>query len=146
MCLYNPKQISLKKDLIAYKVITITNDNKLLSPYFNDFTWELNQMYSINTQTPDILQKHDLKLIKGNAFHTFKNLKDAKEFRNHNNTINYFHNKLNFGSSQDIKEYAVFKCIIPKSSNFVYEGFNGLPPLDTPSFASEKLILLEKIS
>lgn len=134
MCLYMPKKRDINEDIIAYKVLKIGKNHKKTSPIYKTFIWKINKEYAINTNEPDITLYDEYLEINGNAFHTFKFLDDAKTA-----LISYKNRHNIFDKLQDM---AIYECIIPQNTNFLYEGITGN---NFQGYASEKLIIKKKI-
>lgn len=147
MCLYNPTQIFPENHIVTYKVFRKNIfSKKLYSPFYH-FKWKTNKKYSTNVDKPTLfseineiftptLVKPILKatpMIEGGAFHSFKFLEDAIFTKNSINHKNIF-NKI-----------VIYKCIIPTSSKFIYEGLCASNKNGLPSYASESLIPIEEI-
>lgn len=126
MCLFDPKQIKLNEDITVYKVL-IQDSEKLTSPYY-PYDWELNKEYKINDK-PVIRDYALYKTISGNTFHTFKNFDDAR-----NERIEILPA---FEVYPPNLKIVIAECIIPKSSEYVYEGTFG----NAQAYASSSLII-----
>lgn len=140
MCLKFPNKINLEKDLTVYKIFAVKSDsNVLCSPFYRNYVWKKNKVYSTNTNEPIITSvcysledAVNYTIIEGNAFHSYMKLQDALNVKNLLNK-NYTLTKDAF--------LIVCKCIIPKDSNFVYRGISSY----VVSYASEKLKIIETV-
>lgn len=129
MCLCYANKINPEKDIICYKIFVKKKSTDNLHSVYYDYIWETNVLQSTHTDEPDFYQnKFDKSCvcIDGHAFHTFKFLEDAKQFKQQFN--NY-------------KNFVIYECVIPKTSKFVYLGVFGT----LPSYASEKLLVKKMI-
>ena len=104
-----------KKDIIVYKVFKKSHDgnNDLLS-VFTNFRWKVNELMEANTYDKELFReeiKKD-KFIGNGMFHTFKNKRDAKYLIKLLGEI--------WGYRYD---YTVYKCIIPKGTEYVKGKF-----------------------
>lgn len=127
MCLHNAVRINTEKNIICYKLFW-KDGNTLYSLYRNS-PYKLNVTRSTRTKTPKLycleFEGEKIYCIHESAFHSFANYGDIKEFKDKNYK----------GSS------VIVKCIIPKNSEYIYEGtYAGVK-----SYASQKLKPIEII-
>lgn len=124
MCLNSAVRINTEKDIVCYKLFW-QYGNTLYSFYRNS-PYKLNVTRSTRTKTPKLycsnFNGEKTYCIQESAFHSFANYGDVKEFHK--------------GSSS-----VIVKCIIPKNSEYIYEGtYAGVK-----SYASQKLKPIEII-
>lgn len=130
MCLYKYRKTIFKRNITCYKVLLINKINdeiQYVSPYQNE-PYMIEQIKSIDKNEPEFYTQHidnrEYNLIRGDGLYSYKNLKDAIAECNQ-------------------KLYSVVvKCIIPKSSKFVYKGHIFYSPY-TPAFVSQQLKPIE---
>lgn len=107
MCLIKAKPVKTEKDITCYKVCYRTYGGTYVSP-FMWYNYIPGQLYQVNTNNPQLgIVDKDGLYIEGNAFHTFKTLQGARQYLK-NKYTDY--------------EYVIMKCIIPKESEYIYEG------------------------
>lgn len=128
MCLTCSKKINIVDDLTVYKVFYINDNNEICSPIYSNCKWNVNETKSTNVDEPDITPYDFGNEIEGNAIHSFKSINDA---------TSYFKNLERYFDSM----FAVYECVIPKTSKFLYEGKFGTQV----SYASEKLTPIKQI-
>lgn len=130
MCLYEATKINPKEDITCYKLVETgrlrysntppTNPVQppvLRSPYYSNKTWKLGKTETLNKCIhPELVGSE----IYGGAYHSYASLLNA----------------VRVASKHSMYEVAVLKCIIPKSSKYVYKGtvYSG-----DKGFASQKL-------
>ena len=127
-----------KKDIIVYKVFKKSNDNNndLLSAFTN-FRWKVNELMDANPYDKELFREKikKYKFIGDGMFHTFKNKRDAKYLITLLEGI--------WGSEFD---YTVYKCIIPKGTEYVkgyfFDDSYVIKPVNYGSF---NLILKEEV-
>ena len=132
MCLVKCHKLNINEDIICYKYVTVKLDGYLYqSPVRKNTFWQIGKQKEIKNLTGEIseykaklLHNSYIDKINGCAYHTFENLEDAMTYAS-------------FGSP---RHYAILKCIIPKSSKYVFKGenFEG-----KQSYASQKLKPIE---
>lgn len=149
MCLYYANKINLEEDLTVYKVfleelrVFYTMKKTIISPY-TGFEWEIGKIYEIKKFEPKlkIIQTKTLKdahfitteekQVYGDAFHSYATIEGAQTL--YNTILN------DYGLGKDI---AIYECVIPKNSHFVYTGhFVNCSDIE---YASEKLKVIKKI-
>lgn len=105
MCLSEAKRIFPEKDITCYKVVYYYNDvGKMYSPFHSRKTWKLGQTSTLKQRTLPVIKAG--RTIEDGAYHTFEKKCDA---------IRY--SKCMYGG-----HIRVVKCVIPKSSKYVYRG------------------------
>lgn len=129
MCLINAKKITTQEDIVCYKILRVNPnelDSDMWSPYFKHKIWKIGRTETLKRDEPDIFYYGDYdekKISVGSgAYHSYQNI--------HNMPVEFFLRS----------EYVVCKCIIPKSSKYIYKGFvngNGI------GYASQKLKPIE---
>lgn len=151
MCLYHFRKVTLKEDLVVYKVLVehygfwhFVNGEKTIptiirSPYYPDTTWELGVEYRQFHHEPQIETVHrypaeKTRAIFGNCFHSFATEEDA--FRAIEQRIR---GTIRSGTC------AVYKAIIPADSFFVYRGTSTFDGGSLDSYASQMLKIIEKV-
>ena len=148
MCLLNFKQIKPEGEITCYKVLMkyIWKDGvSYSSPCYTFHTWEIGKTRTIPSRQlsggimpyiwlcPDENDK-DVEFIGCGAYHTFKNLEDAKKL------LSLVREKFPNKDQGPITGYALAKCTIPKDSSYVLEGVCNMAGDWRPeSYASEKL-------
>ena len=91
-----------KKDMICYKVL-VEGKDVISSPFYN-YVWKIDKEESTYLER----DSHDYNVINL-GFHSFSKKRAAGELSS------------KFGFDRDSKvKYKVFKCIIPKGSNYYY--------------------------
>ena len=136
MCLSKCKKISIGEDKTVYKVFDIyrqygTGKVFLYSPYY-PFMWGECDGKVRQTFVDAPVISPDENLYEG-AFHSFANLNLADLEARH------------LSSSHPCLVFAVVKCTIPTSSDFVYEGsYASEDAVD--SYASESLAPVEELN
>ena len=111
MCLYNPKQVTLDKDLVCYKVVHYdVETGKYISPFTHPGTYTIGRTRSLNGNKLPKIEPHGLfkiPAITGGALHTLLEPADA----------------VRLAKSLLWQNLHVIECVIPKDSKFVYEGY-----------------------
>lgn len=127
MCLTNIEKITPQEDIICYKLLRVDPtecDSDMLSPYQSK-SWKIGRMESLKRNEPTVYSSGYKKyIIRGGAYHSYKNIADIPvEFLLRS-------------------EFVVCKCIIPKSSKYVYSGYNN-ENKNSKGYASQKLKPIE---
>lgn len=109
MCLSKAKRIFPEEDIVCYKVLqkTQTYPIRYFSPYYNTKEWTLGKVEALRKRTDACTVVgcfSSEKLIYGGAYHTYSSLLAAQQFADRFSSL------------------VVVKCIIPKSSKYVYKG------------------------
>ena len=126
MCLTNIEKITPQEDIVCYKLFMINPrvcDSDMWSP-FKSKHWKIGRMETLKRNKPTVYssyyngqKKHK---IQGGAYHSYQNIADIPvEFLLR-------------------PEIVVCKCIIPKSSKYVYSGCNN-GSKNSKGYASQKL-------
>ena len=126
MCLTNIEKITPQEDIICYKLFVIDPkvcDSDMRSPFYSK-SWKIGKMETLKRNAATVYSSyyngHKNHKIQGGAYHSYQNIADIPvEF-------------LLFS------EIAVCKCIIPKSSKYVYSGYNN-ENKSSKGYASQKL-------
>ena len=113
MCLTNIEKITPQEDIICYKLFVIDPkvcDSDMRSPFYSK-SWKIGKMETLKRNAATVYSSyyngHKNHKIQGGAYHSYQNIADIPvEF-------------LLFS------EIVVCKCIIPKSSKYVYSGYNN---------------------
>lgn len=134
MCLYNSKKIeTIEEDVVCYKVFRVKREGlfrKVISSPIIDCIWNGKQgelgFYQPMTGNNG---------IEGRAFHSFKNMDGAVKY------ANYLDEWLTKDSKREWM--CVYKCVIPKSTNYLYEGDNRFSVYNEGGWASEKLNIVK---
>ena len=126
MCLSNIEKITPQEDIVCYKLFMINPrvcDSDMWSP-FKSKHWKIGRMETLKRNKPTVYssyyngqKKHK---IQGGAYHSYQNIADIPA---------------EFLSCPD---FVVCKCIIPKSSKYVYSGYNN-DNENSKGYASQKL-------
>ena len=123
MCLSNIEKITPQEDIICYKLLMINPnecDSDMWSPYQLK-SWKIGRMESLKRNEPILYSSGYKKyVILGGAYHSYQNVTDIPA---------------EFLSRSD---FVVCKCIIPKSSKYVYSGYNNENE-NSKGYASQKL-------
>lgn len=162
MCLYNAKVIKPEEDLICYKIFRRNQRNNRLTTFFNKFIVHENTPLRAFCADEDFIKEHRGHMVEtfnghpvetfddpmretystySGVFHCFAEQKDALHFLK---TIipNFYQNCLGDKSNVPV----VHKCVIPKESRVVFEGYYDImPDLPSKSYASSHLIVKEEI-
>ena len=131
MCLNKANRIFPDDNIICYKVVIVKNiyNQKVIKSPYMPKKWVLNRTENLHGRM-DLPLRHGYlgDYIIDGAYHSYKNRCDAEE-----HIKLYFHPKT--------RKYArVVKCIIPKTSHYVYEGVTDT---GRDSYASQKLKPIE---
>ena len=126
MCLTNIEKITPQEDIICYKLFKIDPtvcDSDMWSPFYSK-SWKIGKMETLKRNAATVYSSyyngHKSHKIQGGAYHSYQNIADIPvEF-------------LLFS------EIVVCKCIIPKSSKYVYSGCNN-GDQNSKGYASQKL-------
>ena len=126
MCLTNIEKITPQEDIICYKLFVIDPkvcDSDMRSPFYSK-SWKIGKMETLKRNAATVYSSyyngHKNHKIQGGAYHSYQNIADIPvEF-------------LLFS------EIVVCKCIIPKSSKYVYSGCNN-DNKSSKGYASQKL-------
>ena len=126
MCLTNIEKITPQEDIICYKLFMIDPkvcDSDMWSP-FHSKSWKIGKMETLKRNGPTVYSfyynGHKSHKIQGGAYHSYQNIADIPvEFLLR-------------------PEIVVCKCIIPKSSKYVYSGYNN-ENKNSKGYASQKL-------
>ena len=126
MCLTNIEKITPQEDIICYKLFVIDPkvcDSDMRSPFYSK-SWKIGKMETLKRNAATVYSSyyngHKNHKIQGGAYHSYQNIADIPvEF-------------LLFS------EIVVCKCIIPKSSKYVYSGYNN-ENKSSKGYASQKL-------
>ena len=110
MCLTNFEKITPQEDIICYKLFKIDPtacDSDMWSP-FHSKSWKIEKMETLKRNAPTVYSSYyngcKKQIIQGGAYHSYQNIADIPvEF------LLY-------------PDFVVCKCIIPKSSKYVYSG------------------------
>ena len=145
MYLVDCNKIEQKNDIICYKVVKNINDVTFSSPFKSATIWEIGKQKEIKNTSISNLKKYScykqkvitnshMHRIRGCAYHTFTTEEDAFDYIKKSRCVNaFFH-------------FSVLKCVIPKSSKYVYEGtFPITESINYKSYASQKLKPIEVI-
>lgn len=127
MCLTNIEKITPQEDIICYKLFRVDPnecDSDMWSPY-QPKSWKIGKMESLKRNEPTVYSPGYKKyIILGGAYHSYQNITDIPvEFLSRS-------------------EFVVCKCIIPKSSKYVYSGYNNENE-NSKGYASQKLKPIE---
>lgn len=153
MCLLNIKRIEPKGEITCYKILlkyVWKCGESYNSPCQRNHSWNFGYTYTVPSwellgeRMPHIYryvnEEGNYQFIAGGAFHTIKNLEDAKKF------LSMVREKYPMKDKGPIKGYVLAKCTIPKDSSFVFEGVTNIEGEYKPeSYASEKLCVDEII-
>lgn len=133
MCLINYKKINLnrkRKPIACYKVFEKINgciDSPLYPEGPHGTDWEVGQVRKIGVENcrSSIYLNYE---ITCDAFHSLKNLSDAKKYKK-------------WLKEDNEREFVIAKCKIPLDSNYVFEGRAVVSSMDTgvPGYASESI-------
>ena len=144
MCLVSAVEIHHEEEIKCYKFLIHDPKNSVLSsPYFSTTCWEFGKTKTAQPfnkkEKPfiDSVDEHGqiIRYVHGLAFHTYKNLEDAKK------AAKAFSDYYDVGCGA-FKDYVivVVECTIPRNSTFVYEGYaEGIGKTNHEGYASEKL-------
>ena len=142
MCLVDCNKIEKKDDIICYKVVKNLNDVTFSSPFKSATIWEIGKQKEIKNTSISNLKKYSLykqkvitnshmHKIYGCAYHTFTTEEEAFDYIMILKTIY-------------ATKFSVLKCVIPKSSKYVYKGtFQIAEDVKYKSYASQKLKPIE---
>lgn len=127
MCLTNIEKITPQEDIVCYKVLVIDpkvcNSDDMCSLYYSQ-SWKIGRVETLKRNKPTVYSSyysgHKTNVIREGAYHSYKNITDIP---------------VEFLSCPDI---VVCKCIIPKSSKYIYSGYNNYN-INSKGYASEKL-------
>ena len=127
MCLTNIEKITPQEDIVCYKVLVIDpkvcNPDDMCSLCHSQF-WKIGRMEALKrnklTVYSTYYRGHKINVIREGAYHSYKNIIDIPL------------------ESLSCSDFVVCKCIIPKSSNYVYSGYNNYDS-NSKGYASEKL-------
>lgn len=145
MCLVDCTKIKTNEDVICYKVVKNINNVIFSSPFKSATIWEIGKQKEIKNTAISNLKKYSLykqkvitnsymHKIYGCAYHTFTTEEDAFDYIKKSRCENAFF------------RFSVLKCVIPKSSKYVYEGtFSITESIKYKSYASQKLKPIELI-
>ena len=136
MCLFDPKQITTDKDIVCYKILKKINDDTYVSPYYGGKSkkWILNKTKKIKTKTINIHDEYIIKYIEENVLHSLKTIMDAMHY---SNDI--------ICAVPNYNDYFLFKCVIPKSSKNIFEGYCSGNLYNPNGYASTELKPIEII-
>ena len=127
MCLTNIEKITPQEDIICYKLFKIDPtvcDSDMWSP-FHSKSWKIEKMETLKRNKPTVYSSYycngcQKNMIQGGAYHSYQNIADIPvEFLLR-------------------PEIVVCKCIIPKSSKYIYSGYNN-ENKNSKGYASQKL-------
>lgn len=132
MCLCNSKKIETEKDVICYKVFRVRKIGlftKVISSPIIDCIWN-GKKGELGFYSP--LFSSGGTSVEGRAFHSFKSADGAVKY------ANYLDEWLTKDSKREWM--CVYKCVIPKTTNYLYEGENVFSVEEREGgWASEKL-------
>ena len=126
MCLTNIEKITPQEDIICYKLFKIDPtacDSDMWSPFYSK-SWKIGKMETLKRNAPIAYSSYyngcKKNMIHGGAYHSYQNIADIPvEF------LLY-------------PDFVVCKCIIPKSSKYVYSGCNN-DNKNSKGYVSQKL-------
>ena len=126
MCLTNIEKITPQEDIICYKLFKINPTacySDMWSP-FHSKSWKIEKMETLKRNKPTVYSSCyngcKKQIIEGGAYHSYQNIADIPvEFLLRPGIV-------------------VCKCIIPKSSKYVYSGYNN-ENKSSKGYASQKL-------
>ena len=132
MCLTNIEKITPQEDIICYKLFKINPTacySDMWSP-FHSKSWKIEKMETLKRNKPTVYSSYyngcKKQIIQGGAYHSYQNIADIPaEFLLR-------------------PEIVVCKCIIPKSSKYVYSGCNN-DNKNSKGYASQKLKPVEVV-
>lgn len=127
MCLTNIEKITPQEDIICYKLFKIDPtvcDSDMWSP-FQSKHWKIGKMETLKRNAPTVYSSYycngcQKNMIHGGAYHSYQNIADIP--------IEFLL----------CPGFVVCKCIIPKSSKYVYSGCNN-DNKNSKGYASQKL-------
>ena len=141
MCLYEPKKLNQTEDIICYKVLfkggwcdnQPFNEDVLFSPfYFSPYRIGNTKYTRCQDNVVNGHCYYEKKVVKCKclyeSLHSFKNEEDAKDYAK--------------SLTANFPKVYVVKCIIPKTSKFLYDGFCVLrknEEFKAESYASQKI-------
>ena len=132
MCLTNVEKITPQEDIICYKLFVIDPkvcDSDMRSPFYSK-SWKIGKMETLKRNAATVYSSyyngHKNHKIQGGAYHSYQNIADIPvEFLLRS-------------------EIVVCKCIIPKSSKYIYSGCNN-GDQNSKGYASQKLKPVELV-
>ena len=132
MCLTNIEKITPQEDIMCYKLFKIgptVCDSDMWSP-FKSKHWKIGKMETLKRNAPTVYSSYyngcKKNMIHEGAYHSYQNIADIPvEFLLR-------------------PEIVVCKCIIPKSSKYVYSGYNN-ENKSSKGYASQKLKPVELV-
>lgn len=135
MCLSNCKKIEVKEDVVCYKVFRVKRQGlfkKVISSPIIDCIWN-GKRGELGFYNP--MTSCGGTAIEGRAFHSFKTEDGAVKY------ANYLDEYLTKDSKREWM--CVYKCVIPKGTNYLYEGDNVFSVGRERGWASEKLNIIK---
>ena len=133
MCLNKAVRIKPEKDIVCYKLFYKRDSDNTLYSLYKGSPYKLNNTKNTRKSKPNLycfefLGEKTYDVFES-ALHSFANYEDTKFFKEDAGI---------FKNIKSIKSIIV-KCIIPKSSEYIYEGtFRGVK-----AYASQKLKPIE---
>ena len=138
MCLYEAKKLNQTEDIICYKVLfkggwvdsDPFNEHVLFSPFYYSLYRIGNSKYTycqdnvVNGHYYDGKKVTNCKCLN-EALHSLKNKEEAIDYAK--------------SLSANFPKVYVIKCIIPKTSKFLYDGFCLVNDKKFQSYASQKI-------
>lgn len=126
MCLTDFEKITPQEDIICYKLFKISPTacySDMWSPFYSK-SWKIGKMETLKRNAPTVYSSYynggKKQIIEGGAYHSYQNIADIPvEFLLYS-------------------DFVVCKCIIPKSSKYVYSGYNNENE-NSKGYASQKL-------
>lgn len=127
MCLTNIEKITPQEDIICYKLFKIDPTvcgSDMWSPFIKSKHWKIGKMETLKRNAPAVYSSYyngcKKQIIQGGAYHSYQNIADIP--------IEFLL----------CPGFVVCKCIIPKSSKYVYSGCNN-DSKNSKGYASQKL-------
>lgn len=146
MCLITtkPEPKILEEDLIVYKMLLVSYGGELVSPYYVEFSWELDKLYTAEENVwNSVVTRWDHNTqanvygINGGAFHAFTDIAFAIDMADRLWGFAWFVENTN-------RKYVIVKCIIPKGTQ-VWEGtLDFTPRYPCVAAKSIKIVGIEK--
>jgi len=140
------RKIKQECPMRCYKVLLLSEDKELVSPYYKSTKWEIGETKTADNGAMEngIVKTYrdGLVNVNGGAFHTIKTFEDAQVYRV---THGIYCSEVLRKSEE--KEYTpvIVECEIPADSKYTFEGkvIQGLEEL--AGYASEKLKPVEVV-
>ena len=144
MCLYDPKDANnllnkKKMPIRCYKVFKVLKeeDEKIIhSPVYHETTWEVGRTRRTsdewNTVSYPVFDMYGR--IWGGVFHSYARLEGAKK---HVDAYTEY--------CMDNERYVIYRCEIPKDSQYLYQGKTYIQTHPVKSYASQSLKVLREV-